>query len=390
MKIIEVGTGYTSIPANGGAATEIVVEELAKVFEKDNINYEIIDIMDKNRKINNLKIKEVFVPKIFRKKDVSLGIIHKLKRVVYSINLAIVLKKEIKNTSEKLCIHFHNQYNMFFYLKLVPKKLQNKVITGYTVHSNIWNGNWNDIEKEVKKRYFQEVYCIKNADKVFVLNEITKNHFIKQFNVDPNKIIHIDNGANTDIYQPNENYQNDDFIFFQCGSVCDRKNQLESVKLLTKYFKKNKNIKYKYAGGIIDEEYKQKIDEYVKKNSLEGQVEYVGEIEPGEELSKYYKQAKAFMFPSKAESFGLVLLEAMASGLPVLMNNIHIYKESLNNVILFYDGENSFDNIIENKILNEKERNKIAKMSRQVVEKEYSWNIVAHKYLQEFDYKYEN
>ena len=44
MKIIEVGTGYTSIPANMGAATEIVVEELAKVFEKEKVNYEILDI----------------------------------------------------------------------------------------------------------------------------------------------------------------------------------------------------------------------------------------------------------------------------------------------------------------------------------------------------------
>ena len=35
MKIIEVGTGYTSIPAKMGAATEIVVEEISKVFEKE-------------------------------------------------------------------------------------------------------------------------------------------------------------------------------------------------------------------------------------------------------------------------------------------------------------------------------------------------------------------
>ena len=46
MKIIEVGTGYTSIPANMGAATEIVVEELAKIFEKEKVNYEIFDIKD--------------------------------------------------------------------------------------------------------------------------------------------------------------------------------------------------------------------------------------------------------------------------------------------------------------------------------------------------------
>ena len=388
MKLIEVGTGYTSIPANMGAATEIVVEELVKVFDKDNVNYEIFDIKDENRKKNNYKIKEINVPKIFRGKDVSLGIKHKIKRIIYSISLANALKKEIKNSNEKIFIHFHNQYNMFFYLKLVPKKLKKKAVTAYTVHSNIWNGNWDSIKNEVKKKYFQEVYCIKNADKVFVLNEITKNHFIKQFNINSEKIIHIDNGANIDIYQPNENYENKDIIFFQCGSVCDRKNQLEAIKMLTKYLKENKNIKYMYAGGIIDQEYKQKIDEYVKENSLEDQIKYVGEVTPGEELSKYYKQAKAFIFPSKAEAFGLALLEAMASGLPVLMNNIYIYRESLNNVISFYEDEKSFDDIMKNKILNESERLKLAKLSRQVIEKEYSWNIIAHRYLQELGFEH--
>ena len=63
MKIIEVGTGYTSIPAKMGAATEIVVEEISKVFEKEKINYEIFDIKDEERKETNLKIKEVYVPK---------------------------------------------------------------------------------------------------------------------------------------------------------------------------------------------------------------------------------------------------------------------------------------------------------------------------------------
>ena len=110
MKIIEVGTGYTSIPAKMGAATEIVVEEISKVFEKEKINYEIFDIKDEERKETNLKIKEVYVPKIFRKKDVGLGIMHKLKRIAYSISLAKSLKKEIKESDDELIIHFHNQY----------------------------------------------------------------------------------------------------------------------------------------------------------------------------------------------------------------------------------------------------------------------------------------
>jgi glycosyltransferase involved in cell wall biosynthesis len=37
----------------------------------------------------------------------------------------------------------------------------------------------------------------------------------------------------------------------------------------------------------------------------------------GEELAEYYSSADAFVFPSRTDTFGLVLLEALASGLPV-------------------------------------------------------------------------
>ena len=380
MKLIEVGTGYTSIPASMGAATEIVVEELCKVFENEKVNYEIFDIKDEKRQDTNLRIKEVYVPKFFRKKDVSLGIVHKLKRVVYSINLAMALKKEIKNTKDKLVIHFHNQYNMFFYLKLVPKKLDKKVITVYTVHNGTWNGEWDNIKNKLKKKYFQEIYCIKNADKVFVLNKITKKHFVEQLKINPEKIIIIANGVNTDIYKQSKKSRSDDIIFFQCGSVLDNKNQLESIKMLKPYLQENKNYKYVYVGGIVDQKYKDKIDEYVKKNQLEEQIEYVGEIEPGEELSKYYKKSKAFIFPSKVEAFSLSIMEAMSSGLPIIMNStyISIDIDKVKDIILFYKDEKSFDYIIKNKIKNESERVKIANLSRQVI---------AHKYLKEFDFE---
>ena len=37
----------------------------------------------------------------------------------------------------------------------------------------------------------------------------------------------------------------------------------------------------------------------------------------GEELAEHYASADVFVFPSRTDTFGLVLLEAMASGLPV-------------------------------------------------------------------------
>lgn len=382
MKIIEVGTGYTSIPANMGAATEIVVEELSKVFEKEKINYEIFDIKDEKRLNTNLKIREISIPKWFRKKDVSLGIMHKLKRVFYSIALAKKIKKEIKEAKEKIVIHFHNQYNMYFFCKLISNEIRKKVTIIYTVHSYIWNGKWDEIKNKVKKRYFQEIYCIKNADIVYVLNNITKQHFINKLGINSEKIIKINNGVNTEIYKQQENGSNE-FIFFQSGSVCERKNQLGAIAMLTKYLKKNKNMKYVYAGGIIDSEYKKKIDEYVIKNKIDSQVEYVGEIKPGKELAKYYAKSKAFFFPSKAEAFSLVILEAMASGLPVIMNRKAILDidQNLDRIIKFYDDEDSFDNIINNEIFNEEERKRIAKESRLIAENVYSWDAIAKEYL---------
>lgn len=387
MKLIEVGTGYTSIPANMGAATEIVVEELAKVFEKDNINYEIFDIKDENRRKTNLKIKEINVPGVFRKKDTTLGIMHKLKRVVYSLSLAKALKKEIKSSDESIAIHFHNQYNMFFFLKTTSKKLRKKVKTYYTVHSYIWSDTWENIQSTIRKKYFQEVYCVRHADKVFVLNKTTEKHLVERLSINKEKIVLIDNGVNTDIYNYNPRQKRSDKItFFHSGSVCDRKNQMECIQRLSAYMKKDKNIEFLYAGGIIETEYKQNIDNFVKENRLENQVIYLGELSPGVEISKYYSSSKAFIFPSKAEAFSLVLLEAMSCGLPIIMkhNSITEISKDLKNIILFYEDEKSFDDIINNKILIEEERIKIAELSRQIVEKEYTWTVIARRYLKEF------
>ena len=46
------------------------------------------------------------------------------------------------------------------------------------------------------------------------------------------------------------------------------------------------------------------------------EVEFLGKLE-GEELAKWYASAKCFVFPSKTDTFGIVLLEALASGIPI-------------------------------------------------------------------------
>ena len=395
MKIYEIGTGYTSIPARMGAATEIVVAELTHSMQKMGKDVTIVDIKDKNREKSSLPIIEAYMPQFFSTGAVvELGIVHKLKRVLYSISLTCKLKKLIRKEEGEIVIHFHNQYNMFFFMKLTSATLRKRVKVVYTTHSYIWNGDWDAISDTVSKRYFQEVFCVQNADVVFVLNEKTIDHFTKHLGVDSKKIILIANGVNTEVYKPITCAEKETIkaqhnlsgknVYFQAGSVCERKNQLGAIKSLLPFLKKDKNRCFVYVGGIIQPEYQEKIVKFSQDNDIEKQVIYKGEVTPGKVLNGLYNISDAFIFPSTSEGFSLVILEAMSAGLPVFVNKkngLKLPNEGEYGCIAYDDN---FEQLFEQKILNADERTKQSAIARKVIENKYGWDIVAKEYLNVF------
>lgn len=64
----------------------------------------------------------------------------------------------------------------------------------------------------------------------------------------------------------------------------------------------------------------EKLHERIKAASREGWVRYLGYV-PAEDLPLLYAGARLFAFPSLYEGFGLPILEAMASGVPVVCSN---------------------------------------------------------------------
>lgn len=393
MKIYEIGTGYTSIPAQRGAATEIVVEELTKSLTELGKNVSIVDVRDPNRRMCGLPIIEVAIPLIFTQTDTHLGILHKIKRVIYSISLSITLREIINESSEKIVIHFHNQYNMFFFLLLTPIKLRRKCLLTYTNHSYIWHGKWGDIKRITRRRYFQEIKCMKQADVVYVLNENTQKNLIECIHIKNNKVHLIDNGVNTDIYHPLaadviENLKTEmgfagKKLFIQVGSVCERKNQLGAIQLLLPLLKKNKNLVFAYAGGIISDNYQNEIMNFSASNNIVSQVHYFGEVEPGETLNKYYNIAEAMVFPSKSEGFSLTIIEAMAAGIPVIINSE--LKFRLAGSCLRYTDESEFVQLITKDILDREHRSKISEKIRELAVKKFSWRKIALDYLETWE-----
>lgn len=341
MKYFEIATGYTSIPAKIGAATEKDVEGQTKSMVKMGYDVDIVDICDKYRAKTNLPIIDVYMPQFFNSnKVVSLGFIHKLKRVLYSISLTYKLHSLIKSTADSIYLHFHNQYNMFFFMKLTPKSLLKNVTIGYTVHSYIWYGKYEDIKEIIRKRYFQEVYCCQKADTIFVLNDVVTKMLVDNYQINPKKIKKIFNGVDTDVYDenlvPQEEIENlkkhyhldNKTVILQIGSICPRKNQLKSLELLLPLMHENPDIAFAYAGGVIDETYAQSITGKAKEEGVEDRVVYCGEVSPGEELNKHYAMSKVTIMNSNAESYGLVITESLSVSRPVFLNSDLI--ESIN------------------------------------------------------------
>ncbi len=91
---------------------------------------------------------------------------------------------------------------------------------------------------------------------------------------------------------------------------------LEAMKNLTA---KNKNIKYLLAGGSSEGE-QLFIKQLIKKYSLEENVILAGYILE-EDLATLFSMADIYVMPSTKEGFGIVFIEAMYYGLPVIAGN---------------------------------------------------------------------
>lgn len=396
MKIYEIGTGYTSIPARVGAATEIVVEELARSLLKAGQDVIIVDIKDKNRLATTLPVVEAYMPQLFSSTDTTLGVVHKLKRVLYSLSLTYTLHKLIRSAKDDdVFLHFHNQYNLFFFMKLTPKSLRKRVKIGYTVHSYIYFGKFEDIRETVNRRYFQEIYCCRHADNVFVLNDIVADMLKVHYGVPDGKISNVINGVNVDVYDGNSdegsmaaikdkyNLHGKDVVL-QVGSVCDRKNQLGTLKLLVPMMKRKRSIVFLYAGGIIDAEYERLIRECAKAEGIAENVHYVGEIAPGRQLNCFYSIARCAFLNSKSEAFALVIAEALSARCPIFINDAIMRS-------LFFWGKNegngiirikeTFEDDLQRLLTDEDYYGEMRKKGRDFIKNEYSWDVAAKEYL---------
>lgn len=126
------------------------------------------------------------------------------------------------------------------------------------------------------------------------------------------------------------------------------------------------------------------LEEYARSLGIENRIKFLG-WQSKSALVDCYRQANLFVYPSRHEGMPNVVLEAMASGLPVIATEIAGNEE------LVIPGETGLlippENIeklraaIRELILNPERRKKMGAAARKRVEKQYTWASTAQQYL---------
>ena len=123
------------------------------------------------------------------------------------------------------------------------------------------------------------------------------------------------------------------------------KNQLNLVKACYNLKKKNINISLTLLG--LDKDKKllnSDLYKFIKKvNLMFKDLVIIKNFKKHRKLIDVYPKFDLQVYPSKCEAFGLIILETIASSLPIICSNYPVYKEILQKNTLYFDPDNSND-----------------------------------------------
>ncbi|MCY0909797.1 MAG: glycosyltransferase family 1 protein [Sulfobacillus thermotolerans] len=175
------------------------------------------------------------------------------------------------------------------------------------------------------------------ATHVIAISEQVKQDAIVKLGLDAQKISVIPHGVDTDTLSPRHKghglYGNHPPYLLYLGSAEPHKNLprlLEAFRLVASDYP---DLSL-YLGGRWQQRDQAGLDKVIDDLKLRDRVKILGYVHP-EDKPSLLANATAFVFVSTAEGFGLPILEAMASGVPVVASDIPVFREIATDAALF-------------------------------------------------------
>lgn len=196
--------------------------------------------------------------------------------------------------------------------------------------------------------------------------------------VSSDKIIDITNGVDLDIFKPlSPNFEalglskiKDKKIILFVGNILP----LKRLDLLIRALKSlnNPELVLLVVGGGYELRGCQQL---ARDLGVESQVLFVGPCHNQQKLAEYYNLSTCVAVPSDYESFSLVAIEALASGVPVVASDLPVFQDKLGQAVFFTRGsvESLVAALQKALFFSDAERQIIAEKGRADVMARYNW-----------------
>ncbi len=215
-----------------------------------------------------------------------------------------------------------------------------------TVHDIIFITRPNDypwIDRNIYKAKLK--YALQQSDHIISISQFTTNEIINHFNISASKITTIYQNCNNIFYKPIQEPLKNQLKnkyklpneYWICVSGFSRRKNLLSIPLAYKNIHKKERIPLVFVG---DGPEKNNLRRMIKELELENCFIFLENI-PTEELPALYQMSKGLFYPSLMEGFGIPVLEAFASGVPVIGQRDSAIAEAGGKAGNFIDTNNS-------------------------------------------------
>lgn len=250
--------------------------------------------------------------------------IHTIKRINIPLSDTIwnvhPLIKKINKISPDI-VHGHNAFPPY---SLAMVAIRKRFPNVFTVHGLIETEKkffWvkrRDVPKKIFYSFLEKLVYT-NLKNITVPTPYVKQVVKHIITKDNHCFYSIPNGVDSIFFSINKKEQPDRILYI--GMIERRKGILDLLKAITVVKSRRQNIKLHIVGKIISSTYYQQLIDYVRGNNLTTNISFTGPLSK-EDIMSEYKEASIFISPSYHETFGIVLVEAMATGTPVIATSV--------------------------------------------------------------------